>query len=182
MGHGAATRPCSTMGTFETCTGETMTSVDRTHDHFLHDRLRAAGHFLDQNQRRLISLAIGRDGVVVTLDQHDIRLPAEAVLLTYDDLADMADQARALRYRGNSPHTVDPLFPTGYEDFLRALDSLVRQQSWSWLRLVRVGDMALLHYDVAGQRDELTLAGTDIQNLLDNAFYQRGHGSTAEVG
>ena len=108
--------------------------------------LRAAGHYLDENGRHLTSLSVTADGIVVTLADSDIRRVGDAVLLTHEDLRDLAAQARGRRNAGNAPHSADPLFPTGYEDFLRALETVAGQQGWTWLRLVRLSDTVLRHY------------------------------------
>ncbi len=140
------------------------------------DGLRAAGYYLDRSGRRLVSLLVVGDGIVVTMLQHDLRQSDEAVLLTQDDLRGLFFQARAQRGAGDTPRHVDALFPTGYEDFLRALGDAAARQSWPALRLLRVGDEAILHFGPEISRREMVLKQRDIQGILDRAFRQRGHG------
>src|SRR2546422_9037468 len=99
-----------------------MSSVDPATYRPLQDGLRAAGHFLDPNHRRLTSLLVVADGIVVTLMPRDLRGVDEALLLTEEDLRGLWAQGRSTRAGDGAPMpALDPIFPTGYEDFLRAL-------------------------------------------------------------
>jgi hypothetical protein len=71
----------------------------------------------------------------------------------------------------------DPLFPTGYEDFLRALGAVAGRDGWSQVRLVRMGDEAILRYHAGGQRQETVLDAAGIEEMLNQAFRQRGTGT-----
>ena len=74
-------------------------------------------------------------------------------------------------------HTPDPMFPTGYEDFLRALGDIAARQHWAALRLLRVGDDTILRYGACSDRKEMVLAAHDVEAILNHAFRQRGKGS-----
>ncbi len=141
------------------------------------DGLRAAGHYLDGTGRRLVGLLVVKDGIVVTLRSHDLRGADEAVLLTDDDLQTLYAESRSGRGSGATLQTPDPLFPTGYEDFLRALGAVVARDGWSQLRLVRMGDEAILRYRAGGQRQETVLDAADVEEMLNQAFRQRGTGT-----
>lgn len=143
------------------------------------DGLRAAGFYLDRSGRRLVSLLVVADGIVLSLLSHDLRLADEGVLLTHDDLRDLFTQARAARGMAGStppPRRIDPLFPTGYEDFLRALGDAAARQNWPALRLLRVGDEAILRFGPAISRREMALKARDVEGILNRAFQQRGRG------
>lgn len=140
------------------------------------DGLRATGRYLDQNGRRLVSLLVAPDGVVVTMLPRDLHSTDEAVLLADDDLRALWAEARAARGRSDVAQASDALFPTGYEDFLRALGDAAARQNWSALRLVRVGDEAILRHGAAAERKEMVLAAADVEAILNRAFRQRGRG------
>jgi len=141
------------------------------------DGLRAAGHYLDGTGRRLVGLLVVADGIVVTLRPHDLRGADEAVLLTDDDLQTLYAESRSGRGSGETLQTPDPLCPTGYEDFLRALGAVAGRDGWSQVRLVRMGDEAILHYHAGGQRQETVLDAAGIEEMLNQAFRQRGAGT-----
>lgn len=141
------------------------------------DGLRATGRYLDQNGRRLVSLLHVVDGVVVTMLPFDLRFADEAVLLSHDDLHALWGEARSTRgARSGSPQALDSIFPTGYEDFLRALGDAAARQRWTALRLVRIGDEAILRYGPASERKETILSAHDVEAILNRAFKQRGRG------
>ena len=156
-----------------------MSNVDPATYRPLQDGLRAAGHFLDTNDRRLTSLLVVADGIVLTLMPRDLRGVDEALLLTQDDLRALWDQACGARAGGSElqTHTPDPIFPTGYEDFLRALGDIAARQRWTALRLLRVGDDTILRYGACSDRKEVVLAANDVEAILNRAFRQRGKGS-----
>jgi hypothetical protein len=142
----------------------------------LQDGLRAAGHYLDRNGRRLVSLLVVPAGFIITLMPKDLRHSDEAVLLTHGEMRILTDACRALRGKGNAPNIIDPFFPSGYEDFLRALGNATARQQWSSLRLVRIGEEAIIRHGTQIGRQELILRARDIEVILDRAFKQRGHG------
>ena len=74
-----------------------MAKVDPATYRPLQDGLRAAGHFLDTNDRRLTSLLVVADGIVLTLMPRDLRGVDEALLLTHDDLRGLWNQSRSAR-------------------------------------------------------------------------------------
>ena len=156
-----------------------MSNVDPATYRPLQDGLRAAGHFLDTNDRRLTSLLVVADGIVLTLMPRDLRGVDEALLLTQDDLRALWDQACGARAGGSElqTHTPDPIFPTGYEDFLRALGDAAQHRHWPALRLLRVGDETILRYGARIDRMEMVLAARDVEALLNRAFKQRGKGA-----
>ena len=160
-----------------------MSNVDPATYRPLQDGLRAAGHFLDTNDRRLTSLLVVADGIVLTLMPRDLRGVDEALLLTHDDLRGLWNQSRSARVAAPVPgrdlqtHTPDPIFPTGYEDFLRALGDAAEHQHWPALRLLRVGDETVLRYGTRSDRMEMVLAARDVEALLNRAFKQRGKGA-----
>ena len=159
-----------------------MSNVDPATYRPLQDGLRAAGRFLDTNDRRLTSLLVVADGIVLTLMPRDLRGVDEALLLTHDDLRGLWVQSRRARAATPVPgrdlqtHTPDPMFPTGYEDFLRALGDTAARQHWTALRLLRVGDDTILRYGTCSDRKEMVLAAHDVEAILNHAFRQRGTG------
>src|SRR5438105_10039695 len=82
-----------------------MSNVDPATYRPLQDGLRAAGHFLDTNDRRLTSLLVVADGIVLTVMPHDLRGVDEALLLTQDDLRALWDQACGARAGGSELQT-----------------------------------------------------------------------------
>ena len=160
-----------------------MSNVDPATYRPLQDGLRAAGHFLDSNDRRLTSLLVVADGIVLTLMPRDLRGVDEALLLTHDDLRALWEQSRRARAATPVPgsdlqtRTPDPIFPTGYEDFLRALGDAAASQHWTALRLLRVGDDTILRFGTRSERQEMVLAAHDVEAILNRAFRQRGKGS-----
>jgi hypothetical protein len=142
----------------------------------LQDGLRAVGHSLDLTDRRLVSLIVVLEGFIVTLNSTNIRQPDDAVLLTHDELQSLTEVCRAQRGQGNAPKIIDHFFPTGYEDFLRALGDAAARQRWIGLRLVRIGEEAVVRHGAQDSRKEVTLHSRDIEAILNRAFRQRGHG------
>jgi hypothetical protein len=136
--------------------------------------LRAAGHYLDRSSRRLASVFVVDDGVVVTLAPRGPRRTGEAFLLSHENLRRLT--AEGPMARGVQLAFRDPLFPTGYENFLRVLGLVASQQAWTGLRVVRVGTTLLLHYSSRQQRMQLVLRPEDVQHFLSTALRQRGHG------
>jgi hypothetical protein len=159
-----------------------MSNVDPATYRPLQDGLRAAGHFLDSNDRRLTSLLVVADGIVLTLVSRDPPGIDEVLLLTHDDLRGLWDQSRRAHEAAPMPgsdlqtHSPDPIFPTGYEDFLRALGDAAAHQDWTALRLLRVGDDTILRYGARSDRKEMVLAAHDVEAILNRAFRQRGKG------
>src|SRR5437763_9645610 len=155
-----------------------MSNVDPATYRPPQDGLRAAGHYLDTNHRRLTSLLVVADGIVVTLMPRDLRGVDEALLLTEEDLRGLWAQACSARAGSAAPMpTLDPTFPTGYEDFLRALGDAAARQHWTSMRLLRVGDDAILRYGTRIDRQEMVLTAHDVEAVLNRAFKQRGKGS-----
>ena len=142
----------------------------------LQDGLRATGHYLDRDHRRLVSLMIVSDGIVVSLRPRDPRGDDEALLLDHDFLRGLWHDACGQRVERSGWTTPDPILPTGYEDFLRAVGDAVARRKWSAVRLVRVGDEVIMRYGSAKERKELVLAAADVDALLNKAFMHRGHG------
>ncbi len=139
----------------------------------LQDGLRSAGRYLDENALRLVALLVVEGGIVVTLAPSDIHKAGTAVMLAHEDLLNLSLQARTARGEGNAPRSPDTLFPTAYEDFLRALGAAAAQDSWTELRLVRLGDVAVLRYGGRAERKEIVLTAQDVENILNHAFGQR---------
>src|SRR5438067_9093978 len=137
----------------------------------LRDGLLAAGHYLDRSSRRLASISDVCEGRAVTLAPHDRHRAGDAFLLSHDDLRGLT--AEGPKARGVRLAPRDPLFPTGYEDFLHALGLVASQHAWTGLRLVRVGATLLLHYSAQQQRIQVALRPEDVQHLLDKAFSAR---------
>lgn len=143
------------------------------------DGLRAAGRYLDEHDRRMVALLVTREGIVVTLAPWDIRGAGEAVLLTHDDLRALSAQARTARGTGAIARSPDAVFPTGYEDFLRAVGAIAADKGWLWLRLVRQGDLTIMRYGGRASRLETVLRPPeDIERLLNYAFNLRGRTPT----
>ncbi len=139
----------------------------------IQDGLRSAGRYLDENALRLVGLLVVQGGIVVTLAPTDLHKSGTAVMLAHEDLYNLSLQARTARGEGNAPRSLDALFPTAYEDFLRALGASAAQGNWTELRLVRLGDIAVLRYGPRAERKEIVLTPQDIENILNHAFSQR---------
>jgi hypothetical protein len=137
------------------------------------DGLRAAGRYLDTHACRLGSLSLGDYSIVLTLAPSDVHDAGAALVLTHADLQDYAAQDRAARGVGAAFSSSDPLFPTGYEDFLRALGALAERCRWTCLRLVHLEDTLLLHYGTTPGREERRLDAGAILQILNAAFRQR---------
>lgn len=152
-----------------------MVNADRPYRP-LQDGLRAAGYFVDRDGRRLVSLLVVSDGIVVSLLPRNIRHVDEAILLTHDDLRSLSIEAQFGRGEGNAPDPVDQVLPTGYEDFLRALGDAAARQHWPGLRLVRIGDEAIVRFGTRISRREMALKARDVEKIVNRAFEQRGKG------
>ena len=138
------------------------------------DGLRAAGRYLDTHACRLGSLSLTDYSIVLTLAPSDVHDAGAALVLTHQDLQDYAAQDRAARgVRATTFSSPDPLFPTGYEDFLRALGALAERCGWTYLRLVHLEDTLLLHYGTSPGREERRLDAGAILQILNAAFRQR---------
>ena len=137
------------------------------------DGLRAAGRYLDTHACRLGSLSLSVYSIVLTLAPSDVHDAGAALVLTHEDLRVYAAQSRAARGVGAAVSSPDPLFPTGYEDFLRALGALADRCGWTCLRLVRLEDTLLLHYGTSPAREERRLDAGAILKILNAAFRQR---------
>ena len=137
------------------------------------DGLRAAGRYLDTHACRLGSLSLSDYSIVLTLAPSDVHDAGAALVLTHADLQVYATRDRAARGVGAAFSSPDPLFPTGYEDFLRAMGALAERRGWTGLRLVRLEDTLLLHHGTSLGRAERQLAAGDIRQLLNAAFQRR---------
>jgi hypothetical protein len=137
------------------------------------DGLRAAGRYLDTHACRLGSLSLSDHSIVLTLAPADVHDAGAALVLTHADLQVYAAQDRAARGVGAAFSSPDPLFPTGYEDFLRALGALAERCGWTCLRLVHLEDTLLLHYGTSLGREERRLDAGAILQILNAAFRQR---------
>jgi hypothetical protein len=137
------------------------------------DGLRAAGRYLDTHACRLGSLSLGVHSIVLTLAPSDVHDAGPAAVLTHEDLRGYAARARAARGGGGLLSSPDPLFPTGYEDFLRALGALADRCGWTCLRLVHLENTLLLHYGTSPGREERRLDAGDIVKIVNAAFRQR---------
>ena len=97
-----------------------------------------------------------------------------------EDLRGLWAQACSARAGSAAPMpTLDPTFPTGYEDFLRALGDAAARQHWTSMRLLRVGDDVILRYGTRTDRKEMVLTAHDVEAILNYAFNQRGKGLTS---
>ena len=137
------------------------------------DGLRAAGRYLDTHACRLGSLSLTDYSIVLTLATSDVHDAGAALVLTHADLQVYAAQDRVARGVGAAFSSPDPLFPTGYEDFLRALGALADRCGWTCLRLVHLEDTLLLHYGTSPGREERRLDAGAILQILNAAFRQR---------
>ncbi|HKO25729.1 MAG TPA: hypothetical protein VJY65_13440 [Chloroflexota bacterium] len=138
------------------------------------DGLRAAGRYLDTHACRLSSLSLTDYSIVLTLAPADVHDAGAALVLTHADLQVYAAQDRAARGVGAAAFSSsDPLFPTGYEDFLRALGELAERCGWTCLRLVHLEDILLLHCGTSLSREERRLDAGTILQILNAAFRQR---------
>lgn len=143
----------------------------------IQDGLRAAGRYLDDNAQRLVSLSVVTEGIVLGMAATgDLRLPGSAVLLTHDALCALTAHARATRGHAADASSVDPLLPTGYEDYCRALGAVAAHSQWTWLRLIRFPDEFLLRFGDHRQRQELVLSPSAVHALLNQAFLWRSSG------
>jgi hypothetical protein len=139
----------------------------------IQDGLRAAGRYLDTHACRLGSLSLTDYSIVLTLAPSDVHDAGAALVLTHADLQVYAAQDRAARGVGVVSSSPDPLIPTSYEDFLRALGALAERCGWTYLRLVHLGNTLLLHYGTSPGREERRLDAGAILQILNAAFRQR---------
>jgi len=56
---------------------------------------------------------------------------------------------------------------------LRALAVAAAHGHWTRLRLVRLGDVAIVRYGTQAERKEIVLTAKDVENVLNYAFSQR---------
>jgi hypothetical protein len=129
---------------------------------------------------RLLGLLAVQDGMTLIVDQLQGREPAQTLLFTHAELRPIAVAARRQRGRSAPVACPDPIFITGYEDFLRAL-STVLKQDWEAFRLLRYGDTIVLRHGAPDQRRQIVLRRQDVHNLLNQAFRQRRHSATPGV-
>lgn len=144
----------------------------------LQDGLRVAGRYLDRRPGRLRSLCIVHDGVVFALAGTDDGTDRLSIMgrLPHDDLAAGARIARGARGHGERHDDApDPLFPTGYEDFLRAFGGVAATRAWEWPRVTVLDDSAVLRYSIGHARRQMALVRDDIHTLLNRAYRDRGH-------
>ncbi len=146
----------------------------------IQDGLRATGHYLDRSGMRLLSLIVVREGIALLVDDPHNHEAAQALLFTHDDLRPIDAAARQQRGRPTHLTCSDPLFMTGYEDFLRALGTVL-SQDWYGFRLLRFGDAVVLRHGAPAQRRQIIMRRPDVHNLLNQAFRQRRRGATPGV-
>ena len=139
----------------------------------IQDGLRAASRYLDTHACRLGSLSLSGYSLVLTLAPADVHDAGAALVLTHEDLQVYAARDRTARGRGAAFGSPDPLFPTGYEDFLRALGALAERRGWTGLRLVRLENALLLHHGTSLGREQRQLDAGDIRQILNTAFQRR---------
>jgi hypothetical protein len=146
----------------------------------IQDGMRAAGHYLDRAGVRLLGLLAVHDGITLIVDQPRTFEPAQALLFTHKELRPIAAAARQQRGRAVPMACPDAIFITGYEDVLRALGAVLKQD-WKGFRLLRFGDTIVLRHGVAEQRRQIVMRRPDVHNLLNQAFRQRRHAATPGV-
>ena len=171
------------------------------------NRLRAIGHYLDQQGLRRVTIVDSDSGVFIRGQSDGVGRPAastivrgsraarEAFTATLDEaeLAELGAQARRRRDAPDGPRATrpavgllgSPLFPSGYEDRLRALG--VELDGLSGVRLltiIEVADHLYLDYDrtdedLAGgvAHQHLVLRTGDMEAIVQAAVARRGKGS-----
>jgi len=134
----------------------------------LRDGLRAAGHWLDAQDRHVSLLCLTPAGVTVGLRGDRARDLLVAHHLSHSDLALVTTEARTRRgHHGVLLASRDGLFPTGYEDALRLLGALAEDRGWDTLRLVII-DHYLLVSPAPGRGDPFVLDRAGMHALLDD--------------
>ncbi len=171
------------------------------------NRLRAIGHYLDQQGLRRVTIVDSDSGVFIRGQSDGVGRPAASTIvrgsraardaftaiLDEAELAELGAQARRRRDAPDGPRVTrpaigllgSPLFPSGYEDRLRALG--VELDGLSGVRLltiIEVADHLYLDYDrtdedLAGgvAHQHLVLRTGDMEAIVQAAVARRGKGS-----
>lgn len=144
----------------------------------LHDGLRAAGLYLDAHRLRMRALCTTGEGIALAVAGADPRHPARVAFLPHHELADTVLQARTSRGSGSADLwslDADPVLPTGYQDFLRALGGLAGEQGWRSVCLVGAGESLIVRYGYgdASARSGASLDVEGVHTLLNLSFARR---------
>jgi hypothetical protein len=148
------------------------------HDNPYQEYLRAIGRYIDCQVYRHILLIQTDHGFIlrVCLNKHGT-IQAIGVDLTVIDLLNLINGYQAAR--GQSASAIaTPLFPTGYEDFLRALGFELDQALATNIQLVELSEGLLVSYNIIGEAGQTThrevLFDADlIEHTLRNGYLRR---------
>lgn len=161
---------------------------DPTNEHIPPDlryqhRLRVIGRHLDQHRFQRVTICDVAQGMLVTGTRSDSR-DAEALVLRDDNFHSIVEEAEDARGSGTAYTTHASLFPTGYEDFLRAVGyELDQYLAWhvvinELFTFVTISGFEP-NYAPRGHTRfepfEWIYRADDIRRLLDDAFARRGN-------
>lgn len=144
--------------------------------------LRLIGRHLDVNELRELMLFETEGGFILrVLNSRERRL--EALEFPFEEAESLHQRARASRGRGERVQHVAPLYPTGYEDMLRALGSEFDLRAATNIVVLEMEERLIVkglehresfHASEYGEF-ERELLPVDVQQMLDNAFRRRGN-------
>ncbi len=142
--------------------------------------LRLIGRHLDLNDLRDLVLFETEGGFIVrALDRRQKTL--EALEFPFAAATDLHASAQTSRGRGERVQHVGPLYPTGYEDMLRALGADLDIKVSSDIVILEMEKRLIVkglehrdsYHDSAYGDFEMELLAGDVQQMLDNAFRGR---------
>lgn len=155
------------------------------HDNPYQEYLRAIGRYIDYKIYRHILLIQTDHGFVlrVCLNKQGT-VEAIGLELTFIDLLNLISGYR--ESRGSSdPAIATPLFPTGYEDFLRALGYELDQAGANSVQLVELSEGLLVTYNIVDDEGEtlhreVLFDANLIEHTLRNGYLRRRGSMPAE--
>jgi hypothetical protein len=144
------------------------------------NRLRVVGRHLDLHEYRVISLLDVEGGILVRANSAKRHAPE---LLEFPDDAFVEMVRNGIQSRGSRKRskTRNDLFPTGYEDFLRALGYELDRRMAKWVTLHECQEAVFVAGLEKGDPTansfssfDVMLGSEEIQVILDEAFRRRG--------
>lgn len=143
--------------------------------------LRLVGRHLDLNDLRDLVLFETEGGFIVrAFDPRQKSL--EALEFPFASATDLHAKAQSSRGRGERVQSAGPLFPTGYEDMLRALGAELDIKVSSDIVILEMESRLVVkgleyrdsYHDSSYGDFEHEMQPGDVQQMLDNAFRRRG--------
>lgn len=143
--------------------------------------LRLVGRHLDVNNLRDIALFETQGGFVVRATNPKGR-SLEALEFPFSMAPDLHNKAQSSRGGGERVQHVAPIYPTGYEDMLRALGAELDMKAATDIIILEMEERLIVRgleyresFHATAYGDfELEMRPGDIQGMLDTAFRRRG--------